>query len=61
MPSVFTIDGTSRPPKKAKPIKTGLNDAGHEVGYCKKTKNGRKLCYVGKSKKHPSGWAFQKK
>jgi len=46
MPSVFSISGTE--PKR-----------------CKWVTNSRtgcriKLCYVGKSKKAPSGWQFQK-
>ncbi len=52
MPSVMTMEGAELGRHKGK--------------RCKRVKMGKKrgctieLCYVGKSRKHKSGWSFQK-
>lgn len=72
MPSVFTIDGTDVPTKKAKKPKRTRKALGDTpvVGNCKTVKNPRtgcsmQLCYVGvgaptrNGKKSRTGWEFQ--
>ena len=59
MPSVFTIEGPDDL-GTSKKQKHGLDADG-----CKIVKNGRtgcevKLCFVGKSAKHRTGWRFEK-
>ena len=55
MPSVFTIQGAAE----------GAEGAGVDGAKCKRVKNPKTgctttLCFVGKSKKCPSGWRFMK-
>lgn len=47
MASVMTIQGYD-------------GELGAYKGECRCTRNGRTLCRVTKSKKHPSGWTFVK-
>jgi hypothetical protein len=61
MPSVFTIEGTTRRKRTSK--KKTASGKTYRIGECKTFKNrGRtmKSCYVGKSKTSPTGWRFQK-
>lgn len=65
MPSVFTIAGADMPVKKSKKARRALGSTSAQVGDCKTVTNSKtgcsmQLCFVGKSSKSKSGWAFQK-
>lgn len=60
MPSVFTIAGADSPKRKHTRTRTRGG-----APMCKQVRRPRgggtqKLCFVGKSKKHPTGWSFVK-
>lgn len=66
MPSIVTIDGVTRHRRRSRRSRRdrGLGDP--RIGDCKtvhnpRTKKSIQLCYVGKSKKTPTGWRFQKR
>jgi hypothetical protein len=63
MPSILTLDGLGRSRKRRRKRSSGANP---RIGDCKtvhnpRTKRSIQLCYVGKSKKSPTGWRFQKR
>jgi hypothetical protein len=62
MPSILTLDGSRRRRRRSRRDR-GLGDP--SVGDCKsvfnpRTKKSIQLCYVGKSRKHPTGWQFKR-
>jgi hypothetical protein len=56
MPSVFTLSGSSTEKKT-----TTLDSDKCKCVFNKRTKRGALLCFVGKSAKTRSGWAFKGK